>query len=131
MKRELGSVYRHPLTGEPLALRDEGLAGDDVVTGNLVSATGDSFVIADGLPELVWPPLLSGPDKHAREFYDGRADVYDRYLPLTFATYREDEGEIRHAMVDRLELKPGQRVLEVGAGTGRDSEIIASRLGDA
>jgi ubiquinone/menaquinone biosynthesis C-methylase UbiE/uncharacterized protein YbaR (Trm112 family) len=131
MKRELASVYRCPGTGEPLALQDEVVDGDEVVSGDLVTASGHGFPIRDGVPNLVWPVQLAGADRHVREFYDGRADVYDRYLPLTFATFREDEGEVRKAMIDRLMLKPGQRVLEVGAGTGRDSEIIAGRLGVA
>src|SRR5438270_6960709 len=33
--------------------------------------------------------------------------------------------------VDALQLRPDHRVLEIACGTGRDSEIIADRLGSA
>jgi ubiquinone/menaquinone biosynthesis C-methylase UbiE/uncharacterized protein YbaR (Trm112 family) len=129
MNRELASVYRCPATGAALSLKDEVLEADEVISGNLVSTAGNAFAVEDGIPNLVWPLELAGADKFVREFYDGRADVYDRYLPLTFSTFRESEDEVRHAMIDRLKLQAGQRVLEVGAGTGRDSEILLSRLG--
>jgi ubiquinone/menaquinone biosynthesis C-methylase UbiE len=129
MKRELASQYRCPNTGETLTLQDAVLQGEEVISGKLVSVSGFAFDIKDGIPDLVWPRQLTGPDKAALDLYDGRADVYDRYLPLTFSTFREDEVKVRNDMVDLLDLAAGQRVLEVGAGTGRDSEIIAGRLG--
>jgi SAM-dependent methyltransferase len=49
-------------------------------------------------------------------------------LSLTFFTHNEDEAKLRNQFVDSLELKRDSRVLEVAAGSGRDSEIIASRL---
>src|SRR5215467_4321576 len=126
MKLNLGSVYRCPGTGESLSLKSEILEGDQVISGSLVSASGTSFPIEGGVPNLVWPQQLAQTDENVRAFYDGRADVYDQYLPLTFATFREDEAQTRNAMIDLLMLKPDHRVLEIGAGTGRDSEIIAS-----
>lgn|SRR5215831_9028310 len=131
MKRELASVYRCPATTEPLSLKDEVLQGDEVVSGFLVSPSGNRFPIDEGVPNLVWPQQLTGADKDVRAFYDGRVDAYDQYLPLTFATFRENEAEIRRGMVDLLRLKPGQRVLEIGAGTGRDSEVISLQLGSS
>ncbi len=129
MRRDLVSVYRCPGTRGILTLRDEVLAGDTVVSGQLVSSAGHVYDIEDGIPNLAWPLQLTEADTAIREFYDGRADVYDRYLPLTFATFSENEDKVRREMIDLLSLAPGQRVLEVGAGTGRDSEIIAGLLG--
>lgn len=129
MKRDLAFVYRCPGTGGPLALHDEVLEGDDVVSGRLVAAGGQAFPIEHGVPDLVWPRPLARTDQTVRDSYDGRADVYDRYLPLTFSTFGEDEDRTRREMVDRLSLAQGRRVLEVGAGTGRDSALIAERLG--
>jgi ubiquinone/menaquinone biosynthesis C-methylase UbiE len=129
MKRDVASVYRCPGTGAALTLHDEIAAGDEVTSGSLKSAAGHVFAIEDGVPNLVWPVELAEPERKVRAFYDGRADVYDQFLPLTFSTFGDDEGVVRRGMVDRLALQPGQRVLEIGAGTGRDSEIIAARLG--
>jgi len=94
-----------------------------------MSQSGHAFEILDGVPNLVYPFELPAIDRDALQQYEERADAYDRFLPLTFSTYGEDEQVVRNAMIDKLELKSNSIVLETGAGTGRDSEIIARRLG--
>lgn len=79
--------------------------------------------------DLTFPPSLSKADEISKNFYEGRADDYEKYLHLTFQTYGEDEKKVRDGMIDLLELKEGSRVLEVACGTGRDSVLIAKRLG--
>lgn len=122
------AAYRCPATGEPLTLEIGQREGDDVVTGVLRSPAGATYPIEGGIPDLTYPAELAGEDAFARKTYDTVADVYDEYLPLTFATFSVDEAETRAMMVARLRLKPGQRVLEVGAGTGRTSAFIATQL---
>ncbi len=46
-----------------------------------------------------------------REYFNGKADVWDRDVA------EQDTGRLRR-MVERLELKPGSVVLDVGTGTG-------------
>lgn len=122
------AMYRDPATGEPLELRIEARDGDEITTAVFRSRSGNTYDVADGIPDFAYPSQLPEPDAFARRTYDNVADVYDEYLPLTFMTFSCDENEIRNHMVDRLKLKPGQRVLEVGAGTGRTSKYIAERL---
>lgn len=122
-------LYVDPVNGQPLVLVDAVLQNDEVVSGVLRSASGHEFPIVAGVPNLVYPFELPEVDKKSLNQYEERADAYDRYLPLTFSTYGEDEQAVRNAMVDKLDLKADSVVLEVGAGTGRDSEIIARRLG--
>lgn len=122
--------YVDPATGEALTLVDATLAADGaVLSGALVSASGNRFEIVDGVPNFIYPFELPEVDKKSRQQSEDRAHVYDQYLPLTFSTYGEDEQQVRNAMVDKLDLKPGSVVLEIAAGTGRDSEIIAQRIG--
>lgn len=121
--------YVDPYTLEPLTLTDTVREGDEVVSGFLVNPAGRKFPIVNGVPNLVYPFELPKVDLKALAQYEERADAYDRYLPLTFSTYGEDESEVRNRMVDKLNLKPDSIVLETGAGTGRDSEVIARRLG--
>lgn len=128
MRAELVSYYRAPGSGQALTLQDAVAAGDEVVSGSLIAPDGARFPIEAGMPNFIWPQSLGGREREAVSFYDGRADVYDHYLPLTFRTFGEKEEQVREAMADRLALKPGMTVLEIGAGTGRDSEVIARRL---
>lgn len=129
MRAEEQNFYRDPATLESLTLSDAVRDGGKIVTGVLSSASGHRFEIRNGVPNLVYPFELPTLDRAALQQYEQRADAYDRYLPLTFSTYGEDEHAVRNAMVDKLALSPDSVVLETGAGTGRDSEIIARRLG--
>ncbi|MBL8029089.1 MAG: class I SAM-dependent methyltransferase, partial [Fibrobacteres bacterium] len=65
----------------------------------------------------------------ARQYYAEIAKTYDENVHITFELYNEKEADVRNSMIDLLNLKPDHKVLEVSAGTGKDSEIIASRLG--
>ncbi|HET9097638.1 MAG TPA: methyltransferase domain-containing protein [Candidatus Baltobacteraceae bacterium] len=121
-------VYRCPETGEPLALTIKEQRADEVIAGEFRAPNGAVYAIEDAIPDLTFPPVLREEDAFARRTYDTVADVYDAYLPLTFKTFSCEESVERNRMVDRLRLQPGQRVLEVGAGTGRTSAYIAERL---
>lgn len=121
--------YVDPVTLERLTLSNTVRNGDEVISGVLVSPSGHRFEIRNGVPDFVYPFELPRADRDALQQTEERVDGYDRYLPLTFSTYGEDEQSVRNAMIDKLNLQPGSVVLETGAGTGRDSEIIAQRLG--
>jgi ubiquinone/menaquinone biosynthesis C-methylase UbiE len=128
MKLQDVSLFVSPETQQPLTLKAAEGAGDEIVSGVLTATNGREYRIRDGIADLTYPPALSAQDESARAFYDGRAEAYDQNLHLTFKTHGEDEQQVRNKFIDRLELKPSSRVLEVSCGTGRDSEIIAERL---
>jgi len=88
----------------------------------------NKFNMVNGIADLTYPLSLNSVDETARNFYEGRADDYEKYLHLTFSTYNEDEVEVRNRMIDLLDLKKDYKVLEVACGTGRDSLLIDSRL---
>lgn len=130
MKREHASLYVCPESWKPLALKSiEAEERGEVVSGILASTNGKEYRINDGVPDLTYPRELPEQDKYARSFYNERAAAYDENLHLTFQTHGEDEQELRNDFVDALKLQPSNRVLEISCGTGRDSEIIAQRLG--
>ena len=124
------NVYVDPRNLTPLTLTSAVIEDREIVSGALVAADGHEFVITNGVPNFVYPFQLPDSDLHARQQSELRVDAYDRFLPLTFSTYGEDETAVRNLMIDKLNLKPGAVVLETGAGTGRDSELIAKRLGE-
>lgn len=128
MRTSDADVYRCPATGAALALEVKERNGDEIISGRFQSPNGLTFPIERGIPDLAYPAVLPEPDAFARRIYDQVADVYDEYLPLTFTTFSADETDARNRMVERLQLAPGHRVLEVGAGTGRTSKFIAERL---
>lgn len=121
--------YIDPVTLDSLTLSNAVLDGDEVISGFLVSQSGHRFEICNGVPNLIYPFELPAPDREALQQSEERVEGYDRYLPLTFSTYGEDEQLVRNAMIDKLGLRAGSVVLETSAGTGRDTEIIAQRLG--
>ena len=128
MRRAVADFYRSPQSIAPLQLRVEEADRDDIIRGQLSTGDGELYTIADGIVDFTYPRPLPEVDERAREFYDGRVEDYDRYLPLTFRTFGEDEDAVRADMVDRLGLKRDSRVLEIGCGSGRDSLHLARRI---
>jgi len=97
--------------------------------GTLKAGDAHCYPINDGVPDFTYPFKLADSDAEAKAYYDTKADEYDAYLPLTFETFGVDEEIERNRMIDDLCLKPDSVVLETGAGSGRDSELILKRLG--
>lgn len=117
-----------PTSKEPLQYKGVSAESGQTLQG-VLHAGEDEYEIVDGFPNFVAAEILSDETRSVVTFYDGRSETYDQYLHLTFYTHGEDEIKVRNGFIDLLELKPDSRVLEVAAGSGRDSEIIASRLG--
>ena len=101
---------------------------NNIISGELISENSLKFDIVSGIPNLIYPKILFEEDKNMKKWYEDNADVYDKYLPLTFKTFNENESKIREKLVDLLEIKPNYKILETGAGTGRDSVLIANKL---
>ena len=113
--------YCCPVTHKPL--RRE--------AGKFVSSSGDCYYIEEGIPDFTYPQELTGICLDQKRYYDQAADDYDRVAHLTFTIQNEDETAVRQRFVDLLRLSPEDRVLEISCGTGRDSVIIADRLGSS
>lgn len=120
-----------PVSKLPLQFVGTLPAAGEIRQGILRAGESDEFNIVDGLPDFIDRETLSDEARSVLTFYDGRSETYDQYLHLTFFTHGEDEVKVRNGFVDLLEIQPSFNVLEVAAGSGRDSEIIASRLGSA
>src|SRR5947207_270449 len=115
-------VYVCPVTREPLTL-----------TGDALVTAGDrAYPVVDGIPHLVAGAAPAAPAvEQNRRYYESVGAVYDEGMDWLFRSFGEDEAAVRERMIDLLELRPDARILEVGAGTCRDSQHIARRLSAA
>jgi ubiquinone/menaquinone biosynthesis C-methylase UbiE len=82
-----------------------------------------------GFDDYVDHEESSEVEKNFLEWYKKNSSDYDKYLPLTFEILGCDENVERGKLYQSIDIKPGQTILEVGAGTGRDSVEISKRLG--
>lgn len=101
----------------------------EIESGKFVTHDGHEFEISAGIPDLTWPKTLAQIDEETRETYDNLAKNYDKFADFPFRTFLTCEQEVREKMTDQLAVRPDSCVLEIGAGDGRGSEIIAQRLG--
>jgi ubiquinone/menaquinone biosynthesis C-methylase UbiE len=122
--------YRCPISGDELELEKSSTVVDDkVIEGSLLSLKiGRKYFINNGCVDFITPEQEIKGAAFARKYYSEIAKTYDENVHITFELYNENESDIRNRMIDLLNLKPNYKVLEVSAGTGKDSEIIALRL---
>jgi ubiquinone/menaquinone biosynthesis C-methylase UbiE len=120
--------YLCPYNRSPLEIVESGSAA----AGGRVYAneSGDEYPIVDGIPHFYLRDKLTNDEQAAVNEYDQTVSYYDAHIDWLFASFYEEEDRIRNAMVDLLEISPSSRILEVAAGTGRDTCYIAARLND-
>jgi ubiquinone/menaquinone biosynthesis C-methylase UbiE len=119
------AALRCPACGGELSHGHAGTRRDATLT----SRCGAAYPIRDGLPLLIHPAKLMPSDEEFRDKYDATAAAYDEGLDWLFASFGEDRAKVRDQLAEMLELKAGDRVLEIGAGTGEDSMRILDRIG--
>ena len=112
-----------------LSLKQDTTYADDKIS-IMKSGDGITYPVRDGLVEFIQPNQLAAIEEKTRIEYDSIYEtIYDNSVDWLFRSFYEDEHSIRERLVDKLEVKPSHRILEVGCGTGRDSFRIAKRLG--
>ena len=80
-------------------------------------------------PDLRKKIKMHKSDKQIHEWYKKEAHVYDKNLPILFKTFYENEKKSRNFMLSKLEDIKNKTGLEVGCGTGRDTEILLKKVG--
>jgi ubiquinone/menaquinone biosynthesis C-methylase UbiE len=86
-----------------------------------------SYEIGD-IVDLTYPKELFEQDRKEQLSYNDAYQRYDRGVAWVFESLNSEEAVVRKKMIALLNLKPGMKVLEVGAGTGRDSEYIINEI---
>ncbi len=122
-----------PVCKGELELKPTEQTDSTVVSGRLTCLEcRKSFEIAYGLPNLVHPEPEKLPeiDRHYLDQYQRLAASYDRTIRLLMLLGGKWEPRARSRdLVAPLDLKPGNRVLEISAGTGSNLLPIADEIG--
>jgi ubiquinone/menaquinone biosynthesis C-methylase UbiE len=87
-------------------------------------------ILESGIFDMVHPRELFEDDAREQHLYDDAFERYDRGVSWVFETLNHsDEAATRNFMIGLMNIRKGQTVLEVGAGTGKDSAIIIEQVG--
>ena len=74
-------------------------------------------------------PVFSAQTDSSSEYaQENAAELHDNALKWVLRTFGSDETSLRKALVARLELSKGKRVLITGAGAGNDLPYISEAL---
>jgi ubiquinone/menaquinone biosynthesis C-methylase UbiE len=84
------------------------------------TATGRIYPIRDGIPLFV--STVTGPNLKYQTLYDRIAPGYD--LAERFYHWIKGKPNYRQEFLKELEMKPGDRVLEVSVGTGANLRYL-------
>ncbi|HEY8549544.1 MAG TPA: methyltransferase domain-containing protein [Vicinamibacterales bacterium] len=112
-------LLRCPACGGTLTLNAD--PGPMVETGTLACACGAEYPVEGGVPNLVHP--------RDQPFIEEDPDTYDELIGFIARLLRSDEAAVRRRAVEALEVKPGDRVLEVGCGPGSNFPYVFERIG--
>ena len=113
----------------PKTLKKLKIKNTDNSNEELISEGNEIFEIKNGMPYLIYPTQLPKAEIDIINWYDKNYENYDEFLPLTFQTFNENENDVRSKIIESLNIQPNHKILETGAGTGRDSILLASKLG--
>lgn len=120
INKKLLDIICEPVTGDNLQLKGH----------ILQSPQGNSYEITADIPNLV-DIVDRGKNLYALNLFKEKAEIYDDYQHLSFETFYLDENQVRNSLIDKLNIdNQSKRVLELNAGTGRDSVLIKKRLGE-
>lgn len=109
---------RSPVTGAAIQLTEQD--GKEI----LISAAGESFPIPNGIPEFVKKGELSGANRKYNILYETIAGFYDDTQRVGSALIGMDRDAYARSYLHRLEVKPGDRVLETSVGTGLNFKYL-------
>jgi ubiquinone/menaquinone biosynthesis C-methylase UbiE/uncharacterized protein YbaR (Trm112 family) len=113
-----------PVTHETLELID---AQDE--TGRPIryfvnTRSGRRYPIRDGIPVFSGKESLTGRNRQFRKLYDRVAIFYDVQSHIYALISRQNLRQLRKGFLAEIEVRPGDRVLEVSVGTGLNLQLL-------
>jgi ubiquinone/menaquinone biosynthesis C-methylase UbiE len=126
-KKDL-NILRCPATHGQLSINQVDKEIDDnILEGSVRNEQGNLYFINDGIVDFL---LLDDEErnKYALDLFKDKASTYDDHQHLSFETFYKKEDDVRNSLINKLCINDDSTVLEVNAGTGRDSVLISKRL---
>jgi ubiquinone/menaquinone biosynthesis C-methylase UbiE len=111
-------LLRSPFTGEPLSVAVE--ADREA----LVSRSGESFPVRDGIPTFLKPEDLTGDNGKYNKLYETIGGFYDDTQRFFGAFRGVDLNSYFENYMSLLDVKPGDSVLETSVGTGLNFKYL-------
>lgn len=113
-----------PLTHEPLeSLRAEDARGHPQEF--LINPrSGKRYPIVDGIPIFAGREILAGRNLQFRKLYDRVAVFYDVQSHIYAFLSGQNLWKLRRGFLAEIEVRPGDRVLEVSVGTGLNLPLL-------
>lgn len=115
---ETTALLRSPGSGSALHLKKE--RGGDV----LVSGSGEMFPIRGGVPDFRTAEDLSGANGKYNHLYETIGGFYDDTQRVSMALSGMNRDAYVMSYLGRLEIKPGDKVLETSVGTGLNFKYL-------
>jgi ubiquinone/menaquinone biosynthesis C-methylase UbiE/uncharacterized protein YbaR (Trm112 family) len=115
---ETVALLQSPYTGSPLHVAVE--RGREV----LVSSSGERFPVRAGIPAFLKPADLSGDNLKYNHLYETIGGFYDDIQRVFCALKGFDRDVYFLSYMRRLEVKPGDSVLETSVGTGLNFKYL-------
>lgn len=124
MKPETVSLLCRPETHEPLRLAT--VPGPDGSEQEVLLGidSGEIFPIRDGIPLLLDQSKVSGFNQRYQGIYNRIAGLYDAGIRLFANVVGGGEEHFRREYLQEMEIKEGDRVVEVSIGTGANLHYL-------
>ena len=117
MNKEHLKILCDPNTKEELIFQKE----------ELVSISGKRYQIVNDIPVMLDSEDIK-ENEYAVNLFENKAPIYDKYQHLSFDTFCLDEDTVRRSLIKKINFVSGMKVLELSAGTGRDSVLIKEMM---
>lgn len=124
MKAEFLDLVCDPINHDALQIKTEPDPRGHTREYLLNPKTGQRFPIRDGIPSFLQPEDVSGSNLKYQAMYDRFAPFYD-FSTWAYSVWKGGGTKARLSeYLDELEVKDGDRVLEVSVGTGRNLQFL-------
>ena len=129
---QISSLYNIvcPKSKSQLELQVKDKEGDIIIEGKLICKKCKKvYNIQDEIADFTYPENLKASDREFNEKYQENAILYDEGMAWLFSSFFENEENIRTKLVNFLNIKPKDFILNMGCGSGSDSKFILHQLG--